>query len=841
MPTNNAIRLSPTQSRAFDARQEPAVLKTHVPRVFFDQRDMNGIPRDNVIQGVFLVLLCRYLASADVLIRTAFGRAPRVKILSAHFDSEQSFGAFLEGINRQIDQVATSEVPAPSVSGNDAAEAGIWILEGVGETGGANSSSGLTGLRLQLVVRTDAGSLEWRYDPAMFPSYTVSALARSLARLLEMAPTSWDIPLGDLRLLTGTEERQLLVDWNQTRKVFDPDACIHTLFERQAARSPEVTAIVFRERQWTYRELDAKAEALAGRLRLAGVRVGSLVAVALYRSPELIAAILAVLKAGGAYVPLDPTYPGPRLGSMLEDARPAAVIVSNRTIGIIPQTACAVLHIEEAAAQPIPSGIAPTVVPGTSPAYVIYTSGSTGRPKGVVVAHRNAANFFTAMDDVIGNEPGVWLAVSSFSFDISVFELLWTLTRGFKVVVQEESSLTAPADPAYSPARQMQRHRVTHLQCTPSLASMLIRDGASFDALRMLRCLIVGGEALTKDLAQKLSSSIPGAVFNMYGPTETTIWSAVARVRTGDERVSIGRPIANTQLYVLDGSRRAVPAGFPGELYIGGAGVASGYLGRPELTAERFVPNPFDEGGGPIYRTGDIVRYGPNGALEFIGRADQQVKIRGFRIEPGEIENVLRGHPGVRDAAVVVRAGPAGTSDKRLLAYVIPENAGEAVSGEIRNWLRQLLPEPMVPGSVTLLERFPQTPNGKLDRNALPEPEEKSEPVGESPRSAMEQDLAAIWADVLGVDAVSLTRGFFDLGGHSLLMVEVHDRLQDQLGVQLSLVDLFRYPTVRELAGFLEKRGRAEPVMPGTDRGRTRQQAAMMRARLNRSDSAGSP
>jgi amino acid adenylation domain-containing protein len=514
---------------------------------------------------------------------------------------------------------------------------------------------------------------------------------------------------------------------------------------------------------------------------------------------------------------------------MLEDAQPAAIIVSSQTGQKISQSTCAVVYVERPDLG-LASSPAAEYTPSSNAAYVIYTSGSTGKPKGVVVTHRNVVNFFAAMDQIIGREPGVWLAVTSVSFDISVFELLWTLTRGFTVVIQEEGQLAATTGTGYSLPEQIRRYAVTHLQCTPSLGAMLVRDVDSLSALGKLRRLIVGGEALPLDLGRKLAGAVAGEVFNMYGPTETTIWSVACRVGRDDERIMIGRPIANTQVYVLDALERVAPAGFPGELYIGGEGVADGYLGRPDLTGQRFVANRFSKDGGRLYRTGDIVRYDSNGSLEFIGRADQQVKIRGFRVELGEIEAVLREHPQVRDAVVVVRNGPQENNDKRLAAYVIPSAPGAIGGAELRRWLRQKLPEVMTPATVQLMDHFPQTPNGKLDKNALPATEIEAEPQIDSPRNELERGIASIWADLLGVPSISLTCPFFDLGGHSLLMVEVYDQLRDKLGLELALVDLFRYPTVRSLTDYIGQQNQPESPTQGVGRGQVRRQAYQRRA-----------
>ncbi|HET9228125.1 MAG TPA: non-ribosomal peptide synthetase, partial [Thermoanaerobaculia bacterium] len=405
---------------------------------------------------------------------------------------------------------------------------------------------------------------------------------------------------------------------------------------------------------------------------------------------------------------------------------------------------------------------------GGSLAYLLYTSGSTGRPKGVQVTHQNVVSFFAAMDRVLGPEPGTWLAVTSLSFDISVLELLWTLSRGFRVVIADPERPLAP-----------QLAGVTHLQCTPSLAQTLAADPDAREAMRPLRRLVVGGEALPETLAADLAGLIQGEVWNLYGPTETTVWSTAWKVRPG--AVSIGQPIANTRVYVLDREGRPAPL-VPGELAIGGEGVTRGYLKRPDLTAERFVPDPFGEPGARLYRTGDLARWKPSGELEFLGRLDHQVKVRGHRIELGEVEAALRAHPSVRQAAAIV-------SDQRLLAFV----AGE--STDLRSFLEARLPGYMVPSEIVPLPSLPLTPNGKLDRHALAGLKIAPEPASYlPPRTPLEEEMATLWAEVLKVERVGLRDTFWNLGGHSLLATRMLNRLRFDLGMELPLRSLFQAP-----------------------------------------------
>jgi amino acid adenylation domain-containing protein len=512
---------------------------------------------------------------------------------------------------------------------------------------------------------------------------------------------------------SSTERERLLYEFNATGVPFE-DKCIHQLFEEQATRTPEATALVFGNESFTYGELNARANKLAWHLRELGVGPDSLVGVCVERSARMVPSLLAILKAGGAYVPLDPAYPRERLGFMAGDARLTALVTQQHfasTFNLPKENlllvddfdwSCDCSRREQCYSQST-----------ENLAYVIYTSGSTGKPKGVMVTHRNAANFFAGMDAVIGRGPGVWLAVTSICFDISVLELFWTLSRGFKVVLGTTETKKGNSIPT-----EIVRHAVTHFQCTPSLATMLIEEPGGLEALRGVLTVLLGGEPLPVSLAKKLGGA--GVLINVYGPTETTVWSTASRVDP-NEVITVGRPIANTQIYILDAELQPVPIGVPGEIYIGGAGVTRGYLNRAQLTRERFLPNPF-RAGERIYRTGDLGQFLPDGRIECLGRVDFQVKVRGFRIEPGEIENALREHPGVGNAVVIAREYPGG--DKRLVAYYSARDGAAADSVALRRFLEERVPDYMVPSAFVALPSLPLTPNGKIDRQALPPPPE---------------------------------------------------------------------------------------------------------------------
>jgi natural product biosynthesis luciferase-like monooxygenase protein len=1053
------------------------------------------------------------------------------------------------------------------------------------EGGGSEHAAELA--RCDLVVRfreDPAGlSLSCEYDTELFDASTIERFARHLSILLGGIMADPAAGVGSLPLLTEAELRQLLVGWNDTKTPFPADVCIHQLFEAQVERTPDAVAAVFRDRQLTYRQLNARANQLGHRLRKLGVGPDTLVGICVERSLEMLVGLLGILKAGGAYVPLDPNYPRERLAFMMEDSRVEVLLTQRKTVGRLPGHSARVLELD-------PAGSEFADEPQTNPAggvtagnlaYVIYTSGSTGRPKGVMICHRNVSNFFTGMDlSSDGRVPGVWLAVTSISFDISVLELFWTLARGFKVIiygdenrgaggagadvggrakkmdfslfyfasdagqdagnryrlllegarfadqhgfeavwtperhfhafgglypnpsvtsaavaavterisiragsvvlplqnpirVAEEWSvvdnlsrgrvavsfasgwqvndfvlaphnysgrkevmlreietvrklwrgetlaipgvdgkevpvkilprpvqpelpiwLTATGNPEtyrmagesganllthlvgqkieelaqkiliyrqarrerghagegritlmlhtfvgddlqavretvrkpfsdylrssvdllknspwgfaparlspdsqgrklstgpanltedelsallehafegyfesgslfgtpdvclrmvekiraigvdeiaclidfgvdsqkvldslglldevrrrsnagadaagddYSLAALARRHGVTHFQCTPSMAAMLLGQPGNRELFGSLRRLMIGGEAFPAAVAKQLKALVPGSIHNMYGPTETTVWSATQMLGQVESVVPIGRPIANTEIYLLNERSQPVPAGLPGELCIGGAGVVRGYWNRPELTEEKFVRNPFSpDPQSRLYRTGDLARYRPDGSIEFLGRIDHQVKVRGHRIELAEVESVLGQHGSVRESVVVVREDAPG--DKRLVAYVVLQPGTQAEARGLRAFAQEKLPDYMVPSTVVFLDRLPQTPNGKIDRRALPAPGEA--PAAESaqflaPRTPVEEVLAQIWADLLGCGRVGAEDNFFELGGHSLLATQMVTRLREVFRLELPLGILFQAPTVSGLAAYL--------------------------------------
>ncbi|MFL5351286.1 amino acid adenylation domain-containing protein, partial [Archangium sp.] len=634
------------------------------------------------------------------------------------------------------------------------------------------------------------------YSTDLFDAATMSRLLEHYQTLLAGIVANPESPIAHLPLLPEPERRTVLAEGNGPAVQYPREACVHELIQAQVERTPEAVALVNGTHSLTYAELNTRANQLAHALRERGVGPDSPVGVCTTRSLDMVVALLGIHKAGGAYVPLDPAYPRERLEYMLRDSG-ARVLVTQSHVDAPLQPGDSVTRLDVDTLAPAPEGASNPSARAASDnvAYVIYTSGSTGRPKGVQVPHRTVANFFTAMDAALERpERGVWLAVTSISFDISVLELLWTLSRGFTVVVQSDTLGTNWLPEA------VRQHAVTHLQCTPSMARALLLDAPSSEALRSLKQMLVGGEAMSTELARELRQRVP-SLLNMYGPTETTVWSSTHPVPAGHEGpVPLGTPIVNTQLHVLDEQMQPVLLGVAGELYIGGDGVVRGYLGRPELTAERFVPDPFSTTpGARLYRTGDRVRRRSDGALDFLGRIDFQVKVRGFRIELGEIESALDKHPGVRQSVVLARESKSG--DPRLVAYLTSSGQQAPTPAELRTFLKQHLPEYMVPSAFMVLEQLPLTPNGKVNRKALPAPEAPTDSAAYiAPRTPTEEKLAALWAEVLSVPRVGAEDNFFELGGHSLLAMRALSRLRATLQVELSVRALFEAPTLSAFA-----------------------------------------
>ncbi|HVT93824.1 MAG TPA: amino acid adenylation domain-containing protein [Bryobacteraceae bacterium] len=667
---------------------------------------------------------------------------------------------------------------------------------------GAPTSISPLDLTLYVVEAAD-GSFWWRfqYSTALFDSERISRMIGHYQTLLNAILENPNRRIGDLDLLTAGELEQFS-EWNSTAGDY-PRKCVHTLIADQAARTPDRVAVVFEDRQLTYAELHRQALRVAAALSAAGAGPGALVGVCIERSLEMIAGVLGVLHCGAAYVPLEPTDPPARLAFKIADAGVKALLSQSSLAERLPPSAAKCVLIEEALATPAKS------VPGThdpeSLAYVIFTSGSTGKPKGVCVPHRALANLLNAMQQAPGlGENDRLLAITNLSFDISALELFLPLITGARLVIASKETVADGSRIRES----LRRYAITTMQATPSTWRMLIEAGWSAGEGNLK--VLCGGEALSPDLAEGLSKR-SDSVWNLYGPTETTVWSSRSLVKE-QGRPSIGQPIQNTRFYVLDSRMRRVPAGIPGELYIGGDGVANGYLNRPDLSDERFVENPFDAGGGKLYKTGDSVRYRGDGEVEYLGRLDLQVKVRGHRIELGEVESAVALHPGVRRSLALVREDVPG--DQQLVCYVVPEPGADLRASELRSTIRDKLPGFMVPG-IVVLPSFPLNENAKVDLASLPAPAAEGRASTE-PRSDAERQLLSIWKRLLRKQDIGIYDNFFDLGGHSLLAMRLLSEIARVFGQRLPVATLFKAQTVEQMAAVLGERTSDSRVSPGT-------------------------
>ncbi|MBP5972969.1 amino acid adenylation domain-containing protein [Brasilonema sp. CT11] len=664
------------------------------------------------------------------------------------------------------------------------------------------------------IVETGSDLLvECDYSTDLFDSQTIQRWMEHFRILLEGIVTHPEQRLSDLPLLTEAQQHQLLVDWNNTQANYPMDQCIHELFEAQVERSPNAIAVVFENQQLTYQELNQRANQLAHHLRSLGVGLEVLVGICTERSLDMVIGLLGILKAGGAYVPLDPAYPQERLAFILQDAQIPVLLTQQRLIDNLPKHQTKVVYLDtdwgSIAQQSQHNPISECTTDNL--AYIIYTSGSTGQPKGVLVNHANVVRLLAATQSWYHfNQQDVWTLFHSIAFDFSVWELWGALLYGGKLVVVPYWLSRSPED--FYKFLSMQQ--VTVLNQTPSAFRQLIQAEESLGGANKLRLRLVifGGEALElqslKPWFERHGDQFPQLV-NMYGITETTVHVTYRPLTMADLEVApksvIGRPIPDLQVYLLDQYQQLVPIGVKGEMYIGGAGVARGYLNRPELTAQRFVPDSFsDKLNVRLYKSGDQARYLFNGDIEYLGRIDHQVKIRGFRIELGEIEAMLAQHPAVRET--VVLAQEIQPDEKYLVSYVIPSNKQTPTTSELRNFLLKQLPEYMVPSVFVMLEALPLTPNGKVDLRSLPAPEAlrpELEVAYVMPQTELEQTIATIWQKALNIENIGIHDNFFELGGHSLLMVKVHSQLRETFKVDVSILEMFRYPTISSLAEYL--------------------------------------
>ncbi|XYH97209.1 amino acid adenylation domain-containing protein [Sorangium sp. So ce1128] len=821
---------APDAPRAHGFREHRARLSMGATRALSGLARAQGVTLNTVVQAAWALLLSRYSGEADVMFGvTVAGRPADLP------DAGSIMGVFinslplrlrvpadlrlpewlrqLQALNLELRQYEYS--PLVQVQRWSEIDRGAPLFESLLVFQNYPIDEAVEGYRqaLGIEARTEEAwtnypltiyvtpgnelSLALSFDAQRLDGGTVASVAAALCALLERMAGQPEARLTELALPGDPELLRLVAERNATRRDYPSRPCLPELLAEQAARTPHAIAATCGRDHLTYEELNARANRLAHHLRRQGVGPETLVGLCVERSLEMLVGLLGILKSGAAYVPLDPAYPRERLRAMQEDSRLPLLLTQERLLPALPDTGARAICLDRD--WPAIAG-APDRDPTPRAreedlAYVIYTSGSTGRPKGVMVRHGGVTNFLLSMKELLAPPADVVvLATTSVSFDIAVLELFLPLLAGGRVVLAGRED----AADGERLSALLATSGATWMQATPTGWKMLLDSGSPRIAGLTVLC---GGEAFPRELARRLLDA-GVSPWNLYGPTETTVWSSLHRV-TSDGPIPLGSPIANTEIHVLDRQLAPAPIGVAGEVYIGGAGLARGYLDRPDLTAERFVPDPFSqEPGRRLYRTGDLARTRRDGSLDFLGRADHQLKIRGYRIEPGEIEAQLRAHPGVRDAVVVALED---TGIHRLVAYVIPERGAALTADGLRSSLRERLPEPMVPSAYVWLDELPLTPNGKLNRKALPAPGLVSREERQRPRTATEEAVAGIWAEVLGLEAVGADESFFEIGGHSLLATRVISRVRASFQVELPLRTLFDHPTVARLAAAVDR------------------------------------
>lgn len=759
--------------------------------------------------GFFLnVLVIRARLKDDLTFRELL-RQTRESVLEAHEHQDLPFEKLVEALRPKrslsyepIVQVAFVFVVTPDAAGKES--------ELKGEGLSTRNETTKYDLTLYVQETKDALMLDIQYSSDLFDNTTIARMLTHYEIILKEIVANPGQQVSKLRLLLDSERRQMFADWNDTRRAYPSDQCINELFEQQVARTPKAAAVLCGDEQLTYEELNRRANQLAHHLRSLSVGPEMLVGVMMERRIEIVIALLGILKAGAAYVPLDPAYPAKRLSFMLDDSRASVLLTETSLLERIPAEHATRAICLDADWSRITAGL-----PDTNPevlarpenlAYVIYTSGSTGRPKGVAIEHQSATAFIDWAGEVFDRQDlqGVLLS-TSVCFDLSIFELFVPLSRGGRVIlVANALQLAELPDTA----------EVTLINTVPSAMTELLRMRAVPGSVRVVN---LAGEPFNEELVTNIyATTHVERVYNLYGPTEDTTYSTYTLLRSG-EHVTIGRSIANKQAYILDANLQPVPIGVRGELYLGGVGLARCYLDRPELTAEKFIPSPFSAGL-RLYKTGDLARWLPDGNIEFFGRIDNQVKVRGFRIEAGEIETLLNKHPEVQASVVVAREDGAG--EKQLVAYLVPQRPGEieVLPRNVRSYLKETLPDYMIPSFITTIDALPLTPNGKIDHKALPEPGEIVKARSYvAPNNALESQLARIWEELLGVTQVGIRESFFELGGHSLLAVRLMAKIRKQFGKDLPISALFNNETVEELAKALSEGSSAwrfSPLVP---------------------------
>jgi len=630
------------------------------------------------------------------------------------------------------------------------------------------------------------------YNDHLFKPATVARMFQSFQMLLENAITQPGCPISRLPIVTKEELHRFVYEVNRTTSDYPHEKCVHQLFEAQAERTPDAVAVIHDNIAITYLELNQRANILASHLRTMGVGPGIRVAILMKKSLEIIEALLAVLKTGGTYVPLHTSYPKERVQFMLKDAK-VQVLLTNKDFEQPEDYKVHVVNLHKNKISTNSDCSNPPInITSDDLAYIIFTSGSTGRPKGVMVPHSALVNFLWSMRQHPGiNEGDMLISVTSISFDIAALELFLPLIVGATVIIANEEMATNPS----MICQAISHHHVNIMQATPATWQLLLETGWAGEPGLKALC---GGEVLTRALANQLLDCV-GSLWNMYGPTETTVWSSINHIQKENTPITIGQPIANTQLYVLDCYLQPLPIGVVGELHIGGEGLSRGYLNQTELTNEKFIPDCFSsKPGARLYKTGDHARYLPNYSIEILERMDDQVKINGYRIELGEIAAVMMQHPSIHQAVAITRTETSG--EKRVLAYFVPNQDHSPDVGELQHFLRQKLPTYMIPAVIIRINRLQLTPNGKIDRHALPVPEDiRPLPGYLAPRNKEEQILASIWQDVLGIEQVGIHDNFFDLGGASIQSIQIVAKANIS-GLRLNVENIFEFQTIAGLA-----------------------------------------
>lgn len=657
-----------------------------------------------------------------------------------------------------------------------------------------------------------SGGIEaaFEYNSTLFDEPYVKLIAEQFQTLLDSALANPESPIRELEIVSAAQRRQIIVEWNKTNRDYDLTSCVHELFERQAARTPDALAAVFQNEQLTFAELNRRANQLAAYLKAEGVGAEAPVGIRIEPSLEMLIAVLGILKAGGAYVPLDPRNPQQRINQLLQNAG-ASILLTPEVL---------------AKGQSGSTNNPESSVSTDNLAYIIYTSGSTGQPKGVMIQHRSVVNLAAALHEQVyaGLGPALKVGLSApLAFDASVKQLVQLVHGHTLHILPEELRLDAMGALNY-----IDQHQLDVLDCTPSQLKLLLAAGLTHSTAPKL--MLVGGEAIDESTWTRLVESQRTRFFNVYGPTECTVDATWAQVRHGQP--TIGRPIPNAESYILDQNLKPTGVHLSGELFIGGTGLARGYLNSPERTAERFIPDDLSGADGArLYRTGDLTRYAADGSIIFAGRNDAQVKVRGYRIELGEIESVLLKHNKIKQAVVVGRE--AANADVRLVAYIVTTDSSTLDSSELRQKLSEQLPDYMVPSFLVALNELPLTRNGKVDLNSLPAPETAQRSRDENyvaPRNEIEETITRVWQEALGVERIGVDDNFFDAGGHSLLMVQVHNKLSDLFDKKISIAEMFAKPTISALAEYFSETNGHKPTFERVmDRAARRRQAVSMR------------